>query len=144
MRFTIPPILRPIHLADYAPQLVDAAGKSIVVWVWVNPPRQMLIDHDALIDQLNQLRGKINHTDALTLPAGDALVAATAEVQRIATALAEWCAKLWSMSTDMATHWTPAEVQALMESDTDPALYGWLKRRTLAAIMAHRADVEKK
>lgn len=145
MRIQIPPILRPVYLTDYAPQCVDpATGQSIVVWVWVNPPRQMLVDHDALIDQLGQLRTRIHPGDAGAVATGEALQAGIVEVQRLTTALAEWCAQLWSMHADIATHWSAEDVRALMDSDTDPALYPWLKRRTLAAIMAHRADIEKK
>lgn len=144
MRIEIPPITRPIYLADYAPQLVDASGKSLVVQVWVNPPRQMLLDHDGFIEQLNQLRAKIAPGDAGALPTGEALQAATTEVQRLTAALMAWCAKIWSQHADPATHWSEADVRALMDSDTDPALYPWLKRRTLAAMFAHRNDVEKK
>lgn len=113
MKIIVPQIVRPIALTDYAPELRDETGAAITVWVWVNPPI-------AWISRLNA---------ALT----------DAQAERLDAMYAE----AWSQHPDPATHWSAEDVRELMASETDPALFIWLARRTRDAIDAHRAGEKK-
>lgn len=87
-----------------------------VVQVWVNPPRDV-------IDQYNPILESKTGTE---------------------TKIAEWYAAIWSKGPDVALHWTPAEVIALSQMDTDPAFLRWLLVQTWALINDHRALSKKK
>lgn len=43
MRIQVPKIVKPLRLADYAPEL-----SAVTVFVWVNPPLEFLARRDAL------------------------------------------------------------------------------------------------
>lgn len=70
MKINIPKITRALALTDYAPQMVDEAGKPVTLHVWVNPMRGVLERHAELAE------------------AGDL------------TALAAWWAQLWSQGPE--------------------------------------------
>lgn len=137
MRIPVPPIVRPIPLTDYAPELVTEAGAPVTVWAWVNPPARRIEDFNDLREQIADLK------DGLPKAAPDAIPAMSADMRTASDAVTAWYAEIWSQHADPATHWTPAEVAALAASDTDPALGRWLFQRTWDAIADHRAGEKK-
>lgn len=114
MKIIVPPLVRPIYLTDYAPELKDESGAPVVVWVWVNPPV-------AWIARLNA--GLTDRQSGVNLD--------------------EMYAEAWSQHADPATHWSAEDVRALIAHETDPALFVWLARRTREEIEAHRAGEKK-
>lgn len=114
--FVIPRIVKAIELGDYAPEL--AGGR---VYVWVNPPRDIRRRYPEILELLND--------KANTESAGQQLM--------------EWLSLIWSQGAP-ETHITTDDVAALVGLDTDPALYGWLVKRTLDALIEHAAGGKKK
>jgi len=146
MRISVPKIMRPIDLADYAPELVRPDGKPALVWVWVNPPRDLMDRRSRQI----QVGADAYRTLAGSLPAAGGQTLTDDQRRRImsdlhATGLemASWFAEIWSQHSDAETHWTTDDVTTLGINETDPSLYPWLQRRTLQLIHEHR-DAEKK
>lgn len=135
MKFNVPKIVRPVALTDYAPELTHDDGTPAVVQVWANPPAALLTRHR----ELSQ-RGQ---TALAALKADGDKAAAVAELNAIGAALADLFAELWSQHADPATHWTAEDVTELANSDANPALYGWLTRRTLAVIGEYRGALRK-
>lgn len=120
MRALVPPMTRPMPLDEYGDgaQIRFDDGPPKAVHVWVNPPRQLLEEHDAL-------------------------VAAAKQSQQTPPELTAWFARLWSQHADLATHWTVEQIQAVAESDTDPALWVWMQNKSIAMIQAHRSAARK-
>lgn len=116
MDINVPKIVRPLALAEYAPELAP-----LTLQVWVNPPRKLLAE---ILDQETQ---------------SEELAA-----QRMHR-LYEIIAELWSQGPDPETHWTVDEVVKLIEEkrETDPALFGWLRTETFAMIGAYRNAKKK-
>lgn len=114
--FAIPKILKVLELSDYAPELA-----GVRVYVWVNPPRDIRRRYPEILELLND--------KANTESAGQQLM--------------EWLALLWSQGAP-DTHLTAENVAALVNLDTDPALYGWLLRHTLDALIEHATGAKKK
>ena len=127
MKLNIPPIVRPLSLSEYAPEMGD-----VEISVWVNPPRAVLAEYFGIIQAISA---------ALKLQ--DAERAAAAD--KAGSELMGWLARIWSAG-DEDTRWDNADVQALWENciDTDPGLWAWLTSETWRMIEAHRADAKKK
>ncbi len=144
MKFNIPKIVSPLLLTDYAPQMVNEQGKPLIVYVWVNPPRDVMKaffeNQDAikaLSDELKQLQE--------TPPLNAECVTQLAEqMQQLAEQAATWFAQLWSQYPDPDTHWTPEEIAQLVGHETDPGLYPFLSQRSIVMIHQHRGNERKK
>lgn len=139
MKLNIPKITQAIPLADYAPELVHDDGSPAVVRAWVNPPAALLTRHA-------ELRARGQAALKRVKEVGDDKTAAAevvAEIAAVGAALSELFAELWSQHADPATHWTPAEVLEVANSEANPALYGWLTGRTIAAIGGYRSGFRK-
>lgn len=133
MQIDIPKIVELVDLGGYAPEL---AGTN--VYAWINPPRGLLNRYFELTAQSRQALKAVQATQ------NEAEQAAVIEqVKQAGQGIAEWLAGLWSQGPD-GTHWTPDEIHALANSDTDPQLYGWLLNATWERIDAHREHVKKK
>ena len=129
-KINIPVLVRPINLADYAPEL---AGGT--VHVWINPTRDVVAERNAIFSEIGELlKVEASARD-------DAWRARDDELGRRSTA---WYARVWSQHKNPATHWTPEEVDQLSEHETDPGLYRWLIARTMALIEDHRRGAAKK
>jgi len=136
MKYNIPKIVRPVALTEFAPELIHDDGSPAVVQVWVNPPTARMTHYYDLSRE---------GTAAIVLlkaAEGDK-AAAVAEINRVGGELSALFAELWSQHADPATHWTAEEVSALANSDANPALYGWLTGRTIAAIGEYRSRLRK-
>lgn len=82
MEIKIPKVLTAIDLGDYAEAL-----KGQFVHVWVNPPMEVMREHEAL--------RKAQDPNGITA----------------------WYVRMFSQHAEAATHWTAAELDALNESD---------------------------
>lgn len=134
MQITIPRIVRPIELSEYAPEL-----DGVRVYVWVNAPRDFYARHSALLKENDELRAQIDSANK------QADIAALGEsVRRVGAEFVEFFRELWSQASDPETHWTTESVTALITLDTDPGLYGWLCRRSFELVLDHKAAGKKK
>lgn len=148
MRITIPKILRALDLAEYAPELVHPDGSPILIWVWVNPPRDLMDRRRRQLDIGRQAVASINAMASGT-PDGandDSLMKRRqimTDLIACGQLIAGWFAEIWSQHAEVDTHWSTDDVVALGTNATDPALYPWLQSRTLDLIRDHR-ELEKK
>lgn len=138
MKIIVPPITRPILLTDYAPELRREDGAPVAMYVWVNPPAQLIDDYNVILARLKDVRKRL---DGASQP--DEMGALGAELVEAGGELDRWYATIWSQHADPATHWTPEDVQALVLNDTDPGLETFLKGRTWEAIRGHRSREKK-
>lgn len=141
MKLNLPKIVRPIPLADYAPEMeFQEDGKTpAVVWAWVNPPAALMARQRELQRQAQE--------GAQRIRAAGANQAAITEIGLglvgVGNETAAVFAELWSQHTDQDTHWTAEEVKAVAGSEANPALYGWLVRRTIDLINGYRSGLRK-
>lgn len=129
-KINIPVLVRPIDLADYAPEL---AGGT--VHVWVNPTRDVVEERRKIFAEIGEL---------LKVEAEQRDDAWSARDDELGQRSVAWYARVWSQHPDPETHWTPEEVNALSEHETDPGLYRWLIARTIALMEDHRQGNLKK
>lgn len=130
MKYLIPKIVRPLDLAEYAPEL-----KGHTVVVWVNPDRAFVTQRDELIEQYNLKLDALKDN-----PEGiEEFKAYTFET--FLPGIFGWFAKLWSQGAEDDTHWTVEEIREL--EDADPALAEFMKRRSMQMIQEHRAKEKK-
>ena len=89
-----------------------------IIWVWVNPPARMLQEY---------ARGREVEDKAAMVEAIKAFLSG-----------------VWSAG-EAATHWTPEDIQRLMETsvETDPAFVQWALSRTLDMIIDHKSSIKK-
>lgn len=139
MKLTVPKLIRPIALTDYAPELTHDDGSPAVVQAWVNPPQALLTRHAELTTRGRAALARVQ--DAKDNPAAAAEV--VAEISAVGAGLSDLFAELWSQHDDASTHWTPAEVTELANSEANPALYGWLTGRTITLIREYRSGLRK-
>lgn len=117
MRITVPKVVRPLKVAEYAQEFGE-----LVIPVWVNPPRDLLGE---LIDCLKTVPEETRE-------------------ERAHRAI-EIIAELWSQGSDQETHWTADEVITLASEtmETDPQFWPWLRERTFDMIGEHRKQEKK-
>lgn len=123
-KFEIPKIVRPLYLANYEPELSE-----VVIQVWVNPSKKLRLEYYLIMNDL---------IAAMPNDKAEYLEAISAELRAITDRLAVWLAEIWSQG-EPETHWTPEEIQELMDHclDTDPALWKWLLDNTEQMIVEH-------
>ena len=134
MRFDIPKIVRPLKLGDYAEELGDT-----VVWVWVNPPLNLLEHWSDLASESLKAIDRLNQADVT-----EAIVEEVRqELERIGTAEAEIISELWSQKA--GDIWSVEDILTIVKetSDTDPAFWAWMQTRTRALIREHRNGAKK-
>jgi hypothetical protein len=126
MKFDIPMIVRPLSLAEYAPEM------EAVIMVWVNPPRATIQKYFHAVTEIgNEIRG--------VTPASVERIEASGKI------ILEWAAEIWSQGED-DTRWEIEDVTSLQNGcmETDPALWGWLINQTVTMISDHRTASKKK
>ena len=135
MKLLVKKIVRPLELAQYASEL---SGQT--VQVWLNPTREMLKDRDQIFMDFAERQDAVEK----------AAEAERAELLKQFTDFMtnefidrndEWFARLWSQHDDTSTHWTVAELKAL--NDQDPALYKWMKERSMSMFQEFRSAEKK-
>lgn len=135
MNILVPPIVRPISLSEYAPEM----GAGPQVWVWVNPTRAFRQEYDALTKRRKAVQDALKQ-----IGAGDDPAALIEEYSAVGQGLAQWYAQLWSQHSDPASHWTREDVLTIANNEDNPALYGWLCRASWRLIAEYRTGQEKK
>lgn len=139
MKLNLPKLIRPIPLAEYAPEMeFQEDGKTpAIVYAWINPPAPLLARFDELrasgAAALEKIKGA----------APEAVAAASGAFDEIAAGIHAVYAELWSQQADQATHWTVQDVRALANNSENPTLYSWLTGRTLQMIREHRSGLRK-
>ena len=104
-RILVPPITRPLSLADYDTSLKFDDGRPAVVQVWVNPTRTWYAQRQEIGRQARE----------------------GADPELVAGRLYALFAQLWSQGPDA---WTADEVRAIAELENAPGLLAWLIRRS--------------
>lgn len=138
MNIDIPRITRPLDLGGYAPEF-----SGVCVQVWVNPPRDFMSRWYALVEE-NTATGKEVEAANKSKKSKQNIAKLTARVQANGSAFIDWWAELWSQNPDTETHWTREGIITLINSDTDPKLYGWICEQSFALITEHKASAKKK
>lgn len=135
-KIQIPKIVRPLRLADYAPEYGDA-----VIQVWVNPPRALVEEYREALELAYAAQSSIAGGALEEAGQGEALRQISAAGERIIA----WMAQIWSQGYDAESHWTAAEVQELVahSEDRDPGLWPWLSAQTRNLILEHRTRAKK-
>lgn len=132
MRIDIPKIVKPIKLSEYAEEFGDE-----VIYVWVNPPRRMLMDIAEWAYEAERIRERMRQGEAQD---GD-----MEKLAEIARQIERWHAEIWSCGPE-EKRWTADEIEILIENsmDTDPNLWKWLTEKTLEMIGEHRETQKKR
>jgi hypothetical protein len=138
MKITIPKIILPVEMTDYSPEL---AGKFL--FVWVNPPREMLAQYDELVNELQTK--ELENARRTLFPAEqpkaessglqqtfDTLkhwlhIKAETKPEGIDEKLLRWYAEVWSQGPE-DSRWTVAELRELEMQD--PAFLSWMIAET--------------
>lgn len=131
MKISIPKIIRPLRLAEYAPEYGEAQ-----VQVHVNPSRETL--HKVI-------HARRSIAALAEKGAGEAPEKYLKELEKLVKQITGWVAEIWSQGEDAETHWTIEEVDQIIQhsADTDPALWPWLLNSTLDLILEHREAAKK-
>ena len=140
-KFSWPVITRGVDLGEYAPEYA-----GIVFNMWVNPPRLRLIGWEQLRLQVAELVQLEEQT--ATAESGADSLAQEARQERwreVYRAIADWWAEMWSKGPDPSSHWTPDEVETLIDrlTDTDPEAWGWLSTACVSRVHRYREEREK-
>jgi hypothetical protein len=143
MEIKVPKIVRPLDLQDYAPEM-----DGMLLQVWVNPPRKLVARYVEIQDEIVKLKGKLDEIVERSKNdgVGEDL---TADIEKLDTSiqamnadLFAWFAEVWSQGGHNETAETVAEF-AKQFGDTDPALWGFVSKRTVEMIRDHRQGAQK-
>jgi len=137
-RLQVPKIVRPLALKDYAEEF----GQE-VIHVWLNPPRELWLKYDPLVDEAGKIRKRLSDREK-PLETVEA-EAAVKRLGEIGGEIQAWYAEIWSQGPDEKSRWTTGEIEELISGTmkTDPALWPWLTGRTLVMILEHRNLAKK-
>lgn len=144
MKINIPKVIRPLDLAEYAPEYDGA-----VIQVWVNPPRSMREQFQEIrlglmrtADEIQQLAAEAEDRNAPEYL--EKIKAAGERMSAANRALYEWHSEIWSQST--ADDWTPEQVEELSDHalENDPQLWQYVLTRTAEMIQEYRGGRQKK
>lgn len=155
MKIDIQKIVRPIHLADYAPEY-----EGQVIYVWVNPPRQLRLDYWGVSQEFSRAdeertallaeTAKAIEEETLTpdqqAAAAEQLEGFGRSLNDLAMQLFGIMAEMWSQNEDAETHWTAQDINELVEACTnqDARLWSWIQEQHWRLIEDHRTGVKKK
>lgn len=145
MKVKIAAIIQEIDLGEY-----NEAMSGGVVQVWVNPPRSVRKEREALLRAYASLFRSVavsETPEAKKYGLGRLLDffrgknARMSELEKAGQRVYAWFATLWSQGTNPELHWSAEEVAELNERE--PALYAWLIRKSVLMIDAWQADKKK-
>jgi len=140
MQISIPKVVRPLPLRDYAPEYGETA-----LFVWCNPParamhacREQMLRGAELRDEINSLLTAKN----VDISARMAEIAA--ELAAIGHEVVAWLAEVWSQGP-AETRMRPDEIETLISeaAENDGRLYSWLLGQTLRLIDEYRSGIKK-
>lgn len=139
MKIEIPKITQALKLSDYAPEF----GEGEII-VWVNPPRKMVQDYVALVNESDRIRMDLALAQKAEKPDEAAIERLLAEIGRIGGQIIEWYAELWGQGPE-ETRWSTADIEQLIEGvqETDPQFWPWLTTQSQQLIRQHRGREKK-
>lgn len=139
MQINIPRIVRPVRLSDYAPEYGEQ-----VIWMWVNPPRELRLEFQNAALELDQVRDSLRQM-APDEADPDIVAQHVKRVEELGQELYAWYAHIWSQHEDETSHFTADEVQELAALclDSDPALWEFIQERALGLLKEHREGQKK-
>jgi len=120
MKIEVPKIIKPMRMAEYAPEF----GEKVIA-VWVNPPADMILKLGGLtkpVEGESQEEAAERSLDFL-----------------------ETFAELWNQGSNPDEHWSVEDLVTLGQETrtTDPLLWPWMRNRTLDMIFQHRLQEKK-
>jgi len=138
MKIQYKKVVRPLDLADFAPEYAGA-----VIQVWVNPTREKLQERETIRQGLNTALGKLKESDPDNV---EKLKQITGTIESINDKYYAWLADNWSQAENEETHWTQAEVKELAENliEDDPALWEFIQKRSFNMLQEYREHYKKK
>jgi hypothetical protein len=140
MKLTIPPITRPLKLAEYDP----AFGEQ-TLQVWVNQPISKLEHFAAIAREQEAVKKAIQEASTGKKIDKEAIQKAVEVLNRIGPELMEWLTETWSQGPE-DTRMDLAAVEELAKAclDQDSGLYSWLVRQTWDVVTSYRMLQKKK
>lgn len=166
MKFSIPRIVKPLKLAEYAEEFGDVA-----ILMWVNPGIEMRTRYDRIQAEITAVLGKLRlETDPSTPfdtlrqahgsaqgsnddESEDAFIPDEELVEKIQAELGEkteeiyaWWAEMWSQHKEPEQHWTVDDVRELAEqcAQIDPGLWTFIEDGCLDLMINHLIGARKK
>jgi hypothetical protein len=145
MKFEIKKVVRALALAEYAEEYKDQT-----ISVWVNPSVDTLRERDRLIGEYGTRLAEIRPLEAEPAEGAEKKRPVDPDLPKKVDVFMEWKASvfdeffhqwfaaLWSHGPET---WTADECRDL--GLKDPALYQWLKDRSMRMIEEHRAREKK-
>jgi small-conductance mechanosensitive channel len=144
MKIELKKIIRPLSLAEYAPEYVNESGEPVTLWCWVNPPRALT---EARISRSQE--GEALLAELKSLNAAEAGQSARAgeilkELAAIGQEAVEWLSVILSQGP-AETQMSSEELAALAEEsqENDPQLYPWILRSAWQMITEYRMTKKK-
>ena len=146
MQIAIRKLIRPLRMADFAPEYGDD-----FFTVWVNPPRAQLEayreirgQNDALLKRLGELAKAKANGGLSELEEGEAQKLGL-QMRDCSDRVYAWFAEIWSQGPDPSTHSTGQDVRdlAVRCEREDPALWLFLCTQTWHLINDHRDQAKK-
>ena len=136
------PVVHVLALKEYHASYGDAE----TLQVWVNPPKDVLREHSALVNEFVQreassrvsleMAGKSNAQASEAMREMDEFNDWVANTYL--PRLDEWYARLWSQGSES---YSAEDVRKFGE--VDEALANWLRRKSMSMISAHRSGQKK-
>jgi len=143
--FEIPKCFKSIRLADYAPEYKDQH-----IDVWVNPPSSILLERDAVIEQINieneaieaisREIAKIQNQEEIKAAFkknGAHLQEIGQKIQELYRSIWPWYAKILFIDGSQINEKDLLEIFET-STDTDPKFTAWLTSRAMELIIEHR------
>jgi len=131
MKIEIMKGLQDLDLGDYADEY---KGQGLAVKVWVNPDRGTIAERDDIQAEFDRQLQETKTNNALVEPFLKWVVETYTHV------ILNWYSRLWSQGAP-DTHWSVDEMKELDKQD--PALFEWMKRRSVQMIIQHRTREKK-
>jgi len=138
MKINIPKIIRPIALSDYADEMGDA-----VIYVWVNPSRELRIKYDVEREEIDELLTEIKELSEQEKKE-EQIKLVYDSIAKCNDRLFGWWSEILSQHDDKDTHWTIEEIKQIVDMDTDPGFWHWLQSQAFDLIESHRSANKKK
>ena len=137
MKIQIKKVVRPLDLADFAPEY-DA-----VIWIWVNPTRAKIMEREEIRGSMELAFKSLKETKEDDV---DKLKKIAEKISENNTRFYGWLAEIWSQGKESETHWTQEEVKVLAEAliEDEPALWTYIQTRTFEMFADHRESHKKK
>jgi len=128
MKISIPKVVRPIRLFDYAPEYGDQE-----IGMWVNPSRDKRLEFAGITERFSEVRDQIEVCED-----PDELVELAERVVAQGLEIYAWYADMWSQGD--GDKWTAEDVKELADAalGTDPGLWDFIQESSLDAMSEYR------